>query len=158
MLIALALVGATCLVLGVISPAVGPWWSNEAVTIGPAGTSRCFAAGECEAYGHHWIGGSALWPRTAVATLAAGAITAIALIALAASLASRRAGRLAAGATLSGVLAATVSGVAFVVTFPGLDGVGLARGAYFYGAGVIGAAAAAALTLRGTRRAIAATG
>lgn len=147
----LALLGACALAIAVQG---GRWWSvGEGLAIGPTGTKACLG-GECGRHGLEWIGGTELWRRAAVATTAAALIAAFALVALAGSLAARRRGTLAAGATLTATLTAAVAGAVFVATFPGTDAISagqpatLAGGALLYLGGVMVAVAASVVVLR----------
>lgn len=150
--VALALIGACSLALAVQG---GRWWSmGDAVTIGPGGTTACFD-GDCRGVGLEWIGGTELWRRAGIATLAAALIAALTLVALAGSLAARRAGRLAASTALVATLTAAVAGVVFVTTFPDVESMGgpsdaprLGHGVALYGLGVLIAAAATVVVLR----------
>jgi hypothetical protein len=149
--VGLALLGACALAIAVQG---GRWWSvGDGLAIGPTGTKACFA-GECGRHGLDWIGGSELWRRAAIATTAATLIAAFALIALAGSLAARRRGALAAGATLTATLTAAVAGVVFVATFPGTSALAtgqpasLDRGALLYLFGVIVSVAVSVVVIR----------
>jgi hypothetical protein len=149
--VGLALLGATALAIAVQG---GGWWSvGDGTAIGPTGTKACMA-GECGRHGLEWIGGSELWRRAAIATTAAALIAAFALVALAGSLAAKRRGTLAAGATLTATLTAAVAGVVFVATFPGTDAIGsgqpasLAGGALLFLAGVVVSIAAAVVVIK----------
>jgi hypothetical protein len=161
--VVLALAGATCLAVAVMSPRVGPWWTvGEIAAIGPGGTSVCMPGAECTRDDLDWIGGGELWRRAGVATMAAGVIAALALVAVAAALASRRRGRLAAGAAISAIATAVAAGTVFVAAFPGLGVTGLDvvtappsldRGALLHLAGAVAGLTAAVITLTAGRRA-----
>jgi hypothetical protein len=143
----LALAAACALAISVEG---GHWWSTDEASIGPAAGAQCFG-GNCEPTSLDWVGGSAGWIRWGAATHAAGMVGALVLVILAATLASRRRGRLPAKMTIAAALAAVGAGAAFVGTFPGFPGtLGMRtdRGMWLYFGGVVVAAAAAALVLR----------
>ncbi len=135
-----------------------PWWSMSDVSIGPTYSMRCFG-GDCERIALDWVGDPS-WSRFGVATWAAGLIAAACAIVLAAAVASRRTGRLAAKVTIMSASCATAAGGAFVGTFPGDGGMttGMRHdlGGYLYFAGVLLAVIAAMVALRSSRAARAA--
>ena len=75
---------------------------------------------------------------------------------LAAALASRRTGRLAARVVVAATLTAVVTGAAFIVGFPGMAGMHVDHGVWLYAGGVALAAVTAVVVLRAARRAEAA--
>ena len=90
------------------------------------------------------------------ATYAAGIIAAAVLVILAASLAAKRAGRLAAGMSLIALLTATVTGAGFVLRFPGganMPGSAavMSRGILFFAISVVAGLSVSAIVLRQTR-------
>ena len=132
-----------------------PWWSMTDVAIGPTYSARCFG-GDCERISLDWVGDPS-WSRFGVATWGAGLIAAACAVVLAAAVASRRTGRLAAKVSIMSAVCATAAGGAFVGTFPGDGGMtnGMRHdlGGYLYFAGVVLAVTAAVLALRGARAA-----
>jgi hypothetical protein len=114
--VAVALVAAVLLAIAVQG---ARWWAAGDVHVGPGGTQVCFDGG-CRSQDLSWIGGSEMWRKAGLATMAGSLITTIALAFLAGSLAAKRTGRLAAGATLTATLTATTGGMLFLVRFPGL--------------------------------------
>jgi hypothetical protein len=149
--VALALCAASSLALAVEG---GHWWSMRDVSIGPQASSQCFG-GDCQAASLEWVGGSGAWIRFGVATWGAGLVGVLCLIGMAAAVASRRAGRLPAKMVIAAAVAATAVGAAFVSQFPGVPGMGIDRGVFFYFGGVVLAVAAAVGTLRVRSRPIA---
>jgi hypothetical protein len=128
----------------------GAWWSVGEVEIGPAGSSHCFG-GACRPSGLAWVGGGDTWFRLGMATWAAGLISAVVLVLLAAGTAAGRAPTIAARTALVAAGCALVTGVAFVVMYPGVPGASVDRGLPFFFAGVVGALVAALLVLRKAR-------
>lgn len=146
--IALALLGASAFAIAVEG---GRWWTLEEVSIGPVSTTQCFG-GDCAKTGFEWMGPGGPWIRWGAATYAAGLAAAFVLITLAAALASRRTGRLAAKVSISaGATAVAVAGI-FIYTFPPLPGMVMGRGIWMYGGGAALAIAAALVALRGGRQ------
>jgi hypothetical protein len=133
-----------------------PWWSMTDVSIGPTYSARCFG-GDCERIALDWVGDPS-WSRFGVATWGAGLIAAACAVVLAASVASRRTGRLAAKMSITSAMCATGAGAAFVGTFPGDSGMtsGMRHdlGGYLYFAGVLLAVVAAVVALRSARAAV----
>jgi hypothetical protein len=111
--IGLALAGASAIALAGVGM---PWWSSEAVSVGPTYAAVCFG-GECERQSLDGMG-SASWERFGITTWGAGLIAMISLVVLAAALASHRPGRLAAKVALAGMLVAVATAAAFVLSFP----------------------------------------
>ena len=129
-----------------------PWWSTPDVSIGPTYSMTCFG-GDCQRTSLDWIG-DGTWIRLGVVTWGAGLIAAACLVALAAGVASGRAARLLSKMTLTSTACATGVAAAFVAEFPGggmTTGMHAAVGAYLHFAGVLVAAAAAMVALRGAR-------
>jgi hypothetical protein len=148
--IALALAGASALAIAV---EVGRWWSEGDISIGPVSGWRCFGGAPCSRTDLGWVGGSDTWVRFGTATYAAGLVAAATLVILAAALASKRTGRLAARVVVAATLTAVVAGSVFIGAFPGLAGMHVDHGVWLYGGGVALAAVAAAVVLRAARRA-----
>ena len=90
LIIVLALVGAAGFAISVEG---GRWWSlGGEIHVGPAGTQRCFG-GECGVGDLTWVHGSGFWERCGSGAYAGGLVAGLALLALAGSIAARRAGR-----------------------------------------------------------------
>ncbi|MCB9571594.1 MAG: hypothetical protein H6709_05840 [Kofleriaceae bacterium] len=144
--IGLALVGAALLAIAVQA---GRWWSVAGgdVTIGPLSSRTCMG-GTCRDVGLGWLAGSGLWLRAGMATYGGGLIAGFALTAMAGALAAGRAGTLAAGSALVAVFTVTVAAAIFIATAPALPGMGLARGVWLFGAGVVVSAGVAALVIK----------
>ena len=115
--VALALAGAFVITLAVWAAA---WWTAGEVDIGPYGGHHCFGD-DCR--GLQWVGGSALWERSAVATWAGGIVTSGALILLAGALAAGRTPPLVARMTLVALTTTAVVGGYFIAKFPGVGGI-----------------------------------
>jgi hypothetical protein len=155
-LIGISLIAASLLALSVQG---GRWWSiGPEVAIGPVATIHCFGSGgggdggdDCQRGGLGWTGGSPRWVQSGTAAYAAALIAAFALVALAASLAARRPGRVAAGATAVGTLTALAMGSLFIATFPGVQGAAIDRGIWLFGGGLMVAGIAAITVLRDGR-------
>lgn len=109
----------------------GRWWSaGEAamgLEIGPAGVHRC-VAGTCTDAGLGWVSASERWIRTGTGVWAAGLLSMIALLALAAGVAAKRVPRLMAKFTFMSCAMATVTGALFFVQFPNTQGASIDRG------------------------------
>ncbi|MCE9580821.1 MAG: hypothetical protein K8W52_47345 [Deltaproteobacteria bacterium] len=146
--IALALLGASAFAMAVEG---GHWWTLDEVSVGPVSTMQCFG-GTCAQTGFDWIGPPGSWVRWGAAAYAAGLVAALVLVTLAASLASKRNGRLAARVSVIAAGTAVAAGGLFIYTFPSLPGMVMDRGIWLYGGGVALAAAAALVALRGARR------
>jgi hypothetical protein len=145
--LAVALASAVCLSIAVQG---ARWWHAANISVGPGGTLVCFGDTDCRSDDLAWLNGSELWRKAGLATMAGSLLCAIALVALAGSLAAKRTGALAAGATLTATLTAATSGVIFLVEFPG-TGAGTASaglGLYLWIAGVLAAGACATIVLR----------
>jgi len=125
----------------------GSWWTLGAdVAMGPGGTDRCFG-GVCQKGGLTWAGGSGLWLRSGVATYGAGLIAAFVLVILAAALAAKRSGRLAAGSAAVACVTALAPAATFVATRPALGPAPSGYGLWLFGAGVALGLVAARLVL-----------
>ena len=79
-----------------------------------------------------WIGASDRWLRLGVATWAGGLVATLMLIITAARIAANRVPKLVAKSVLVAIAVASLAGTAFVVTFPGIEGASLARGAWTF--------------------------
>lgn len=132
-----------------ISVQAGRWWSVDAggVEIGPFGGQSCFG-GDCRSAGLGWTGGSERWMRTGVGAGAAGLISMLTLLIVAAGVAARRVPRLAAKVALVSVATATVTGALFVAQFPGVQGAVVGRGLSLFGAAIVLGATACVAVLR----------
>src|SRR5258708_84251 len=157
-IIALALASAS---LFVTSVQLGAWWTAGAVEIGPFGSKWC-SGGECRPAGLRWLDGSELWMRGAIATGAAGLVTAFVLVALAGATAAgpkRHAtelgyvARLAAKSSLVALVTPLVVGAWFVIGFPGVGDAhaSIDRGAILYALAIPVGAVAAVRALRWRR-------
>ena len=94
----------------------GRWWTiGEVAEVGPFGTKRCFAGGDCESAGMNWLGASDRWMRTGMGTWAAGLICTFTLVVLAAGLAAKRMPRLVAKTVMVSIVTAAIVGTLFVV-------------------------------------------
>ena len=152
LLVFLGLISAS---LAAISVEGGHWWAIDNVSIGPISSAHCFG-GDCQTTSLTWVDGSLNWLRLGTATFAAGLITTVVLVILAASLAAKRAGRLAAGMSLIALLTATLAGVGFILRFPrGADMPGAAavmsRGILFFAISMVAGLAVSISVLRQTR-------
>lgn len=146
--IVLALAGAASFAIAVQG---GQWWRiGDDVGIGTIATSRCFG-GTCGLGSLAWTGGSDAWQRGGFATHVAGLVTAAVLIALAGALAAKRTGRLTSAVVIISTVTAIVAGTVFYTLRPELPGATIGRGLLLFGAGVVFAAAAAAVTLSARR-------
>jgi hypothetical protein len=153
-IIGLALAAAAALAFAVGSPVAARWWSvGDILAVGPNGTSACFG-GECTTHELVWLGGGALFRQAALATLAAGMLDALLLVALAAARASKRRGTLLAGSVLTATGTAAIAAIVFVATFPGVGALGpgheasLGLGGLVFALGVVLAAAASVSVMR----------
>ncbi len=142
--IVLAIIAAGCFALAVQG---GYWWRIGEIGVGPLSTQRCFD-GRCEAGTLAWAGGSEVWERAGIATWAAGMVSALVLVALAGALAARRGGKLAASVVMIATATAVVAGGVFVTQRPGVHGLEVARGTWFYGIATLAAITATISTLR----------
>jgi len=141
----LGLVGAGAFA---VSVQAGRWWVIEgAVEIGPHKSWRCFS-GDCVPAGMSWIGAGPQWERFGIATWAAGLLSALILVVLAATVASGRAPKLLAKMAIVSVLTALAASTMFVAKFPGLEGAALDRGAWLYIIGMVLGGTLAISTLR----------
>ncbi|HWO23455.1 MAG TPA: hypothetical protein VNO30_32160 [Kofleriaceae bacterium] len=147
LIVGIAVVAAAVFALSVQA---GHWWtvpSVEGVEIGPLGSHRCFG-GECKATGLGWSGGSERWMRTGTGAWAAGMLSMLVLLGVAAAVAARRVPRLAAKMALVSVGTAAVTGALFVLQFPGVQGAELGRGIPLFGVGIALGAAVGIAVLR----------
>ena len=139
LIILLALAAATAFALSVWA---GKWWSIGEVEIGPFGSKQCFG-GECKPTNLGWVGGTERWMRMGMATWAGGLIAMLVLMIVAGGVAARRRPVLAARTALVAIATALISGLLFIVQYPGVDGSSVDRGLFlFIGATVLGVAAA----------------
>jgi hypothetical protein len=147
LVVALALAAACAFAFSV---QLGCWWSIDTagVEIGPFGSRHCFGAGECKLAGLGWIGGGDRFMRLGMATWAGGLVATLMLVVMAARLASNRVPKLVAKSVLVAIATASLAGTAFVLTFPGVEGASLDRGAWLFVAGVVLAIVAAIKVLR----------
>src|SRR5262245_54835935 len=88
------IVGMAVVAAGAFAPSVqaGRGWTVEGFEIGPFGSYRCFA-GECKSAGLGWTGGSERWMRTGTGVWAAGLLSMLFLLVIAAAMAAGRAPR-----------------------------------------------------------------
>jgi hypothetical protein len=133
-IVALALLAATAFAISVWA---GRWWSIGDVEIGPFGSKQCFGGGECRPTSLTWIGGSERWMRMGMATWAGGLISMLVLVIMAAGVAAKRIPRLAARTALVAIATVTITGVLFVMQFPGVDGATVDRGLWLWLGGII---------------------
>jgi hypothetical protein len=144
--VVIALIGAAGFAISVEG---GRWWViGSDVGIGTISSRHCFGEGECQFGSLAWTGGSDVWQRAGFATYAAGLCAAVALLALAGALASKRMGRLVAAVVVVAVVTAAVAGATFYAKRPALAaGATLGRGALLFVVAIAAAIVAAALTL-----------
>lgn len=133
-----------------VSVQAGRWWSVAGFEIGPFGSYRCFG-GECRSAGLGWMGGTERWMRTGTGVWAAGLLSMLVLLGVAAAVAAKRVPRLAAKMALVSIGTAAVTGTLFVVQFPGVQGAGMDRGIPLFAAGIVLGAAACIAVLRARR-------
>lgn len=143
-IVALALLAATAFAISVWA---GRWWSIEDVEIGPFGSKQCFG-GECRPTSLTWVGGSERWMRMGIATWAGGLMAMLVLLITAAGVAAKRIPRLAARTALVAIGTVTVTGVLFVMQYPGVDGATVDRGLWLWLAGIILGSIAAVSVVR----------
>jgi hypothetical protein len=133
-IVALALLAAVAFALSVWA---GRWWSIGDVEIGPFGSKQCFGGGDCRPTSLTWIGGSERWMRMGMATWAGGLIAMLVLLITAAGVAAKRIPRLAARTALVAIATVTITGVLFIMQFPGVDGAQVDRGLWLWLAGIL---------------------
>jgi hypothetical protein len=119
-----------------ISVWAGRWWSIGDVEIGPFGSKQCFG-GDCRPTSLTWVGGSERWMRMGMATWAGGLISMLVLLITAAGVAAKRVPRLAARTALVAIGTTTITGVLFVMQYPGVDGATVDRGLWLWLAAII---------------------
>ena len=132
-IVALALLAAVAFAISVWA---GRWWSIGDVEIGPFGSKQCFG-GECRPTSLTWIGGSERWMRMGMATWAGGLIAMLVLLIMAAGVAAKRIPRLAARTALVAIVTVTITGVLFIMQYPGVDGATVDRGLWLWLAAII---------------------
>ncbi len=132
-IVALCLLAAAAFAISVWA---GRWWSIGDVEIGPFGSKQCFG-GDCRPTSLTWVGGSERWMRMGMATWAGGLISMLVLVILAGGVAARRIPRLAARTALVAIATVTVTGVMFVMQYPGVDGATVDRGLWLWIAGIV---------------------
>lgn len=130
-----------------ISVWAGRWWSIEGVEIGPFGSKQCFG-GDCRPTSLSWVGGSERWMRMGMATWAGGLIAMLVLLFTAAGVAAKRIPRLAARTALVAIATVTITGVLFVMQYPGVDGATVDRGLWLWLAGILLGSIAAVSVMR----------
>lgn len=141
-IVALALIAAAAFAISVWA---GRWWSIGDVEIGPFGSKQCFG-GECRPTSLTWVGGSERWMRMGMATWAGGLIAMLVLLITAAGVAAKRVPRLAARTALVSIATVTITGVLFIMQYPGVDGAKVDRGLWLWlGAIILGSIAAVAV-------------
>ncbi len=141
-IVALALIAAAAFAISVWA---GRWWSIGDVEIGPFGSKQCFG-GECRPTSLTWVGGSERWMRMGMATWAGGLIAMLVLLITAAGVAAKRVPRLAARTALVSIGTVTITGVLFIMQYPGVDGATVDRGLWLWlGAIILGSIAAVAV-------------
>lgn len=145
LVIALALAAACVFAFSV---QLGRWWALGDIEIGPYGSRHCFGGGPCKLDDVAWVGGGDRWMRLGMATWAGGLVTMFMLVMMSARLAANKLPKLLAKSVLVSIATASLAGTAFVATFPGVEGAGLARGAWLFVLGIALALAAAIWVLR----------
>jgi hypothetical protein len=143
--IALALLAACAFAFSV---QLGRWWVIGDVEIGPYGSRHCFGVGACKISDLDWVGGGDRWMRLGMATWAGGLVATFMLVVMSARLAANKVPKLVAKSVLVAIATASLAGTVFVAQFPGIDGAGLARGAWLFVLGVVLALVAAISVLR----------
>jgi len=144
-IVALALIAAAAFAISVWA---GRWWSIGDVEIGPFGSKQCFGGGDCRPTSLTWVGGSERWMRVGMATWAGGLIAMFVLLIMAAGVAAKRIPRLAARTALVAIATVTVTGVMFIMQFPGVDGATVDRGLWLWLAAIILGSVAAVAIMR----------
>jgi hypothetical protein len=129
---------------------LGRWWAIGDVEIGPFGSRHCFGVGACKIADLDWVGGGDRWMRLGMATWAGGLVATFMLVVMSARLAANKVPKLVAKSVLVSIATASLAGTVFVAQFPGIDGAGLARGAWLFVLGVVLALVAAISVLRST--------
>lgn len=148
LIIVLALVGAAGFAISVEG---GRWWSlGGDIHVGPAGTQRCFG-GECGVGDLTWVHGSGFWERCGSGAYAGALVAALALLALAGSIAARRTGRLAAAVAGIGSATAIAAGVGFYALAPAIPEATVGRGVALFAIGGVAALVACGATLTAKR-------
>ncbi len=143
-IVAIAVLAAAAFAVSVWA---GRWWSIEDVEIGPFGSKQCFG-GDCRPTSLTWIGGSERWMRMGMATWAGGLISMLVLLITAAGVAAKRIPRLAARTALVSIATVTITGVLFVMQYPGVDGATVDRGLWLWLAGIVLGSSAAVAVMR----------
>lgn len=133
LIVAIALLAAAAFAISVWA---GRWWSIGDVEIGPFHSKQCFG-GECRPTSLTWIGGSERWMRMGMATWAGGLIAMLVLLVTAAGVAAKRIPRLAARTALVAIATVTITGVLFIMQYPGVDGATVDRGLWLWLAAII---------------------
>jgi branched-subunit amino acid ABC-type transport system permease component len=87
-----------------------------------------------------------------MATWAGGLVSMLALVVLAAAVAAGRVPRLAARTSIVAVATATLAGIAFIVQFPSVPGMGVDRGIWLFVVAILAGIAAPVLVLRASRQ------
>jgi hypothetical protein len=143
--VGLVLIAAVAFALSVQG---GRWWSIDGgFEIGPHGSRQCFG-GECKPAGLGWVAGSERWMRLGVATWAGGLFSMLLLVVLAGTVAGKRIPRLLAKTTLVAIATATVAGTWFYLSYPGVNGASVDRGAWLFPIAVLCGAAGAFAVVR----------
>ncbi len=132
-IISLALLAAVAFAISVWA---GRWWSIGDVEIGPFGSKQCFG-GECRPTSLTWIGGSERWMRMGMATWAGGLMAMLVLLIMAAGVAAKRIPRLAARTALVAIATVTITGVLFIMQYPGVDNATVDRGLWLWLAAIV---------------------
>jgi hypothetical protein len=124
----------------------GRWWViADAAEVGPFGGKRCHFDKTCEPAGLTWLGTELRWIRIGMATWAAGLISTLLVVVMAAAFAARRVPRLVAKMVLVSIATGTIVGVWFFLGFPNAEypAAEIDRGVpLFFGATLLGAIAA----------------
>jgi hypothetical protein len=132
-----------------ISVQGGRWWSvEEFVEIGPFGGRRNFGNQGWQSTSLGWIGAGDRWMRLGIATWAAGLLSTLMLVILAGLVAGRRIPRLLAKSTLVAIATAAIAGTWYFVSYPGVQGATVDRGAYLFPIAVLLGAAGAIAVVR----------
>ncbi len=120
------------------------WWSFGEVEVLLTRGWRCFD-GECGRVPLNWLGASEWWHRTATATFGLALLAAFLSVFVAGARAAGRVPRTIAGSLLVAVITGTACGAFTVYDFPRYAEMSTGLGSLLYVAGLVLAAAAAAL-------------
>ena len=128
-----------------LSVAGGAWWTVDAAfDIGPLGARQC--SGDDCVPTPFWLDAGPRFERAATATAAAAGVAMVVLLAFAGALAAGRAPRLLRRMAMVALATAAAAATLWLVSFPGLPGAELGRGAMLYAGAIAAAIVAVAIT------------